>query len=104
MAVIWGDGRRVASPDVTLPITKPLFGEEELRAVQLPLESGWVVQGPYVAEFERKVADVAAARHGVATSSCTTALHLAVVALGLGPGDEVIVPALTWISTANVVE
>lgn len=87
-----------------IPITKPLFGEEELRAVQLPLESGWVVQGKYVAEFEAKVATVAGADYGVATSSCTTALHIAVAALELAPGDEVIVPALTWVSTANVVE
>jgi perosamine synthetase len=87
-----------------IPITKPLFGEEELRAVQLPLESGWVVQGPYVAEFEAKVAAVAAADYGIATNSCTTALHIVVAALELGPGDEVIVPALTWVSTANVVE
>jgi len=87
-----------------IPITKPLFGEEELRAVQLPLESGWVVQGPYVAAFEAKVATVAGAEHGVATNSCTTALHIAVAALELSPGDEVIVPALTWVSTANVVE
>jgi perosamine synthetase len=88
----------------TIPITKPLIGEEELRSVQLPLESGWVVQGPYVEEFERKFCDYTGARFSVATSSCTTALHIAVAALGLKPGDEVIVPAFTWVSTANVVE
>jgi perosamine synthetase len=91
-------------PSEALPITRPVFGAEELRAVQLPLESGWVVQGPFVAEFEEKVAEVAGARHGIATSSCTTALQIGVAALGLAPGDEVIVPAFTWISTANVVE
>jgi perosamine synthetase len=93
-----------AEPVAQIPITKPFFGPEELRAVQLPLESGWVVQGPYVAEFERKVAAFAGAAEAVATSSCTTALHIAVAALGLGPGDEVVVPAFTWVSTANVVE
>jgi dTDP-4-amino-4,6-dideoxygalactose transaminase len=87
-----------------IPITKPVFGPEELRAVQRPLEDGWVVQGPQVAEFERRFGAYVAAEHNVATSSCTTALHLAVAALGVGPGDEVIVPAFTWISTANVVE
>lgn len=87
-----------------IPITKPVFGEEELRAVQLPLETGWVVQGPHVERFEGLIAGYTGAAHAVATSSCTTALHVAVAALGLRPGDEVIVPAFTWISTANVVE
>ena len=89
---------------MSIPITKPVFGDEELRAVQLPLESGWVVQGPFVAKFEQRFAEIAGARHAVATSSCSTALHIAVAALGLQPGDEVLVPAFTWISTANVVE
>ncbi|MHB8693430.1 MAG: DegT/DnrJ/EryC1/StrS family aminotransferase [Solirubrobacteraceae bacterium] len=89
---------------VRIPITKVFFGEEELRAVQLPLESGWVVQGPYVQEFEDKFSLYTGARHSVATTSCTTALHVAVAALGLEPGDEVIVPAFTWVSTANVIE
>jgi dTDP-4-amino-4,6-dideoxygalactose transaminase len=89
---------------VTIPITKPLFGEEEMRAVQLPLETGWVVQGPHTQEFERCFADYTSAAHAVATSSCTTALQIVVAALGVERGDEVIVPALTWVSTANVVE
>ena len=88
---------------VTIPITKPLFGDEELRAVQRPLESGWVVQGPYVAEFEQKFRDYTGAAHAVATSSCTTALQIAMVALGVEPGDEVVVPGFTWVATANVV-
>ena len=87
-----------------IPITKPYFGEEERRAVQLPLETGWVVQGPHVERFEHALAEFVGSAHAVATSSCTTALHVAVAALGLGPGDEVIVPAFTWVSTANVVE
>jgi dTDP-4-amino-4,6-dideoxygalactose transaminase len=87
-----------------IPITKPVFGEEELRAVQLPLETGWVVQGPHVAEFERLFGEYVGAPHATAASSCTTALHLAVRALGLKAGDEVIVPAFTWVSTANVIE
>ena len=75
-----------------------------MRAVQLPLETGWVVQGPYVAKFEGMFSAFTGARHSAATSSCTTALHIAVAALGLKPGDEVIVPAFTWVATPNVVE
>ena len=88
----------------SIPITEPVFGPEELRAVQLPLESGWVVQGPYVEQFEQLFSKYTEARFSAATSSCTTALHIAVAALGLKPGDEVIVPAFTWVATANVVE
>jgi dTDP-4-amino-4,6-dideoxygalactose transaminase len=87
-----------------IPISRPFLGQEELAAVQGPLHDGWLVQGPRVGEFEAKVAAFCAAQHAVATTSCTTALHLAIVALGAGPGDEVVVPAFTWISTANVVE
>lgn len=87
-----------------LPIARPYLGEEERIAVQRPLETGWVVQGPFVAEFEERFADFTGAQHAIATTSCTTALHIAVAALKLKPGDEVIVPAFTWVSTANVVE
>ena len=87
-----------------VPITKPFFGPEELEAVQKPLATGWVVQGPYVKEFEDSFNDFTGSKFSVATSSCTTALHIAVAALNLKPGDEVIVPAFTWVSTANVVE
>ncbi|HUQ86868.1 MAG TPA: DegT/DnrJ/EryC1/StrS family aminotransferase [Vicinamibacterales bacterium] len=89
---------------MTIPITKPFFGAEEMRAVQLPLESGWVVQGPFVRDFEKRFSAFTRASFSAATSSCTTALHLAVAALDLQPGDDVIVPAFTWVSTANVVE
>jgi dTDP-4-amino-4,6-dideoxygalactose transaminase len=87
-----------------VPITKPVLGDAELRAVQGPIESGWVVQGPAVAEFERRFGEYTGTQHNVATTSCTTALHLAVAALGLAHGDEVLVPAFTWVSTPNVVE
>jgi perosamine synthetase len=89
---------------LAIPITKPCFGPEEFEAIRRPLESGWLVQGPYVAEFERKFAAFTETRHAIASSSCTTALHLAVVALDLKPGDEVIVPAFTWVATPNAVE
>jgi dTDP-4-amino-4,6-dideoxygalactose transaminase len=87
-----------------IPITKPVLGEAELDAIREPLESGWLVQGPQVQEFESRFAAYTGSPFAIATSSCTTALHIALAALGLEPGDEVIVPAFTWISTANVVE
>jgi dTDP-4-amino-4,6-dideoxygalactose transaminase len=87
-----------------IPITKPFFGAEEEAAILAPLHSGWVVQGPFVRQFEEKFSAFTESRFSIATSSCTTALHIAVAALGLKPDDEVIVPAFTWISTANVVE
>ena len=87
-----------------IPITKPFFGAEEEAAIRAPVHSGWVVQGPYVREFEEKFSAFTASHFSIATNSCTSALHIAVAALKLKPGDEVIVPAFTWISTANVVE
>ena len=87
-----------------IPIARPLLDEAELNAVAEPLADGWVVQGPRVRAFEDRFAAFVGAPHAIAVSSCTTALHLALVALGIGPGDEVVVPALTWVSTANVVE
>jgi dTDP-4-amino-4,6-dideoxygalactose transaminase len=89
---------------MSIPITKPFVGPEELAAVQRPLEAGWLVQGPYVKEFEDKFGAFVGAKHSIATTSCTTALHLCMAALGLRPGDEVIVPAFTWVATPNVVE
>jgi perosamine synthetase len=88
----------------SIPISRPFVGEEELAAVQEPLREGWVVQGPRVAEFESKIAAFCGVGHAVATTSCTTALHVGIAGLGAGHGDEVVVPAFTWISTANVVE
>jgi perosamine synthetase len=87
-----------------VPISRPYFGDEERAAILEPLETGWVVQGPKVAEFERLFGAYSGAANAVATSSCTTALHLSLVALGIGAGDEVIVPSFTWVATANVVE
>lgn len=85
-------------------ITEPFFGEEEVEQVRSVLSSKWVTQGPKTKEFE----DLFAARHGVshalATTSCTAALHLATMALGLGPGDEVVVPAFTWVTSASCAE
>lgn len=87
-----------------IPITRIEIGEEEKRRVLEVLDSGWIVQGKQVAEFEQRIAERVAATHAVATTSCTTALHLAVAALGVKEGDEVIVPAFTWVSTASAVK
>src|SRR4051812_17872215 len=81
----------------------PALGEEEALAAAEAVRSGWVAQGPRVAAFERAFAAAVGAEHGVAVSSCTTALHLSLVVLGIGPGDEVIVPSLSFIATANAV-
>ena len=86
-----------------IPISVPSTGEEEWQAVREPLLSGWLTQGPKVSEFEARFKELHHAAHAIATTSCTTGLHLVLEALGIGPGDEVIVPAFTWVSTANVV-
>lgn len=88
---------------MNIPVTKPVLGEEEIKAVAERLLGGWVVQGPKVREFEEAFAAYSGAKYARATTSCTTALHLALICLGVGPGDEVIVPALTYVATANAV-
>jgi perosamine synthetase len=87
-----------------IPITKAIFDESDLALIQEPLKSGWVVQGRYVKQFEEMFCAFAGSGHALATTSCTTALHTAMAALGVGPGDEVLVPAFTWVATANCVE
>ncbi|MFI8360310.1 DegT/DnrJ/EryC1/StrS family aminotransferase [Streptomyces sp. NPDC085612] len=96
----------MSAPDTAadrIPVMVPWLGEEEARAAADAVLSGWVAQGPRVAEFERAFAERVGAGHAVAVSSCTTALHLALLALELEPGDEVIVPSLSFIATANAV-
>jgi perosamine synthetase len=86
-----------------IPFARPEFDDAELRAVAEVLRSGWVTQGPAVARFEEMFAARVAARHAVATSSCTSALHLALVLAGVGAGDEVICPSYSFIATANAI-
>lgn len=86
-----------------IQVMLPALGEEEALAAAEAVRSGWVAQGPRVAAFERAFAQAVGAGHGVAVSSCTTALHLALIAVGVGPGDEVVVPSLSFIATANAV-
>lgn len=95
---------RAAAAQFTLSITEPRFDDEEVRQVREALESKWVTQGPKTAEFERLFGARHQARHSYATTSCTAALHLATLALGLGPGDEVVVPAFTWVTSAHCAE
>lgn len=89
---------------MAVPIARADLLPEEIASVLEPLNSGWLVQGPKVAEFEQKWSEFTGAEHSIAVTSCTAALELSLAALGVGPGDEVVVPAFTWISTANVVE
>ena len=85
-------------------ITEPLFDDAELELVRRCLQSKWVTQGPLTAEFERLFGARHDVTHALATTSCTAALHLATMALGLKPGDEVVVPAFTWVTSAHAAE
>lgn len=86
-----------------IPIARPSLGEEEAEAARRAILSGWITQGPEVAAFEAEFAAYVGARHACAVSSCTTALHLALHALGIGPGDEVITVSHSFIATANTI-
>jgi len=84
-----------------IPVIRPLLGAEEAAAAAEAVMSGWVAQGPRVAEFEAAFAKATGSAHAVAVSSCTAGLHLAMIAAGVGAGDEVVVPSLSFIATAN---
>ena len=94
-----------ARPEKFIPIYEPTLGEAEEATVMDAVRSGWISSnGKYIREFEERFAAFCGAAHGISTSNGTTALHLALHALGIGPGDEVIVPALTFVASANAVQ
>ena len=87
-----------------IPIAKPYLTKKEAKAAYDTILTGWITQGPRVAEFEKKFAEYTGAKYAVAVSNCTTALHLAMIVSGIGPGDEVICPSMSYIATANVIK
>ncbi len=87
----------------TIPVARPLLDEREAEAARRVILSGWVSQGPEVAAFEREFAEAVGARHACAVSSCTTALHLALVACGVSSGDEVVTVSHSFIATSNAI-
>lgn len=89
---------------MNIPIARTSLTEDAIQSLIGTLRSGWLVQGPKVREFEEKWSSFTGAKNSIAVTSCTTALYLSLAALGFGPGDEAIVPAFTWVATANVVE
>lgn len=86
-----------------LPFSRPSIGDEEIRAVNQVLRSGWITTGPQNQELEQRFAQSIGCKHAVAIASATGGMHLALLALGIGPGDEVITPSQTWVSTANMI-
>ncbi len=89
--------------DTFLGFQPPAVGEEEVEAVAETIRSGWLTTGPRVAELERRFAELCGAPHVLAVSSGTAAMHLSLLALGVGPGDEVVTTPITWPATANVI-
>jgi perosamine synthetase len=88
---------------MSVPVARPWLGDEEAAAAAEAVRSGWLAQGPQVAAFEREFAAAVGAAEAVALSSCTAALHLALVVAGIRPGDDVVVPSLSFVATANAV-
>lgn len=87
-----------------IPIAKPYLIEEDAKAAYNTILTGWITQGPKVAEFEEKFCAYTGANHAVAVSNCTTALHLSMIVAGIEPGDEVICPSMSYIATANSIK
>ena len=98
-----GDVNQMSSPIKTIPVALPVMDEREVEAAKRPIMSGWVTQGPEVAAFEREFSDYVGSKHACAVSNCTTALHLALLAVGVKPGDEVVTVSHSFVATANSV-
>lgn len=88
----------------SIPITRPCFDQREIQSLGRVIRSGWVTQGSQVRKLEKEFAHYVGTNYALATSSCTSALHLCLIAAGIGKGDEVIVPAFTFVATANAIE
>ena len=86
-----------------LPFSRPSMGDEELAAIQDVLKSGWITTGPKNQELEQAFCALTGNRHAIAVSSATAGMHVTLMALGIGPGDEVITPSMTWVSTLNMI-
>ncbi len=94
----------MATEKRSIPIMRPFFDEAEAQAVAQTLASGWVAQGPRTTEFEQAVAAYTGNTFAIATTNCTTALHLCMLGMGFGPGMDVLVPSFTFVATPNSVE
>ncbi|ARD38086.1 UDP-4-amino-4-deoxy-L-arabinose aminotransferase [Edwardsiella ictaluri] len=86
-----------------LPFSKPAIGDEEIAAVSEVLRSGWITTGPQNQALEQEFCQATGARHAIAVCSATAGMHVTLMALGIGPGDEVITPSMTWVSTLNII-
>ncbi len=87
-----------------IPIAKPFLGPEEAQAAYDTILTGWITQGPKFRSLKKKFAAYTGAKYAVAVSNCTTALHLSMIVAGIGPGDEVICPSMSYIATANAIK
>src|SRR5438445_4059530 len=86
-----------------VPLFEPDFGPAELEAVQAPVREAWLPMGRYTEQLEQALCSLTGAGHAIAVSNCTAAMHLSLLACGIGPGDEVLCPTLTFVATANVI-
>jgi len=86
-----------------LPFSRPAMGQEELAAVSEVLQSGWITTGPKNQALEEAFCELTGNKHAIAVSSATAGMHVALMALGIQAGDEVITPSLTWVSTLNMI-